>query len=97
MNIRRGHGQGGKPIWLGEFGIQEADLNDPNQQALLRGVLTAEAPIAMAQWYSLRDDFPMTCCPAQKIKHEFYGLTTHDYVKKQGYETMRGLLTRRRP
>lgn len=90
------HGQGRKPIWLGEFGVQEAGLDGPYQAALLRDVLTAKAPIAMVQWYSLRDDFPMTCCPPRKLKHEFYGLMTHDYVEKRSYETLRQLLAARR-
>jgi hypothetical protein len=90
----RGHGH--KPIWIGEYGIQEAELADVRQQALLRSALTANAPITLAAWYSLRDDFPMTCCPPRKVKSEHYGLLTHEYVKKQGYETMRQLLAARR-
>jgi len=96
QRILNAHGQGRKPIWLGEFGIQEADLDGPNQATLLRDVVTSTAPLAMVQWYSLRDDFSMECCPPRTLEHEFYGLMSHDYVEKRSYETLRQLLAAQR-
>jgi hypothetical protein len=83
-----------KPIWLTEYGIQEPHVEDVLQQRLMRTALTAELPLAAAEWYTLRDDFPMTCCPPAPLKSEYYGLMTADYVPKQGYELMRRLLGR---
>jgi hypothetical protein len=94
--VLEAHGQGAKPVWLGEYGVQEAELADVRQQALMRSALTESAPFGLAAWYSLRDDFPMTCCPPRRVKSEHYGLLTHRYVKKQGYDTMRQLLAGRR-
>jgi hypothetical protein len=90
------HNHGHKPVWIGEYGIEEAELADVRQQALMRSALTGNAPIGLAAWYSLRDDFPMTCCPPRAVKSEYYGLLTHAYVEKQGYQTMRQLLASRR-
>jgi hypothetical protein len=94
--VLEAHGQGQKPVWIGEYGVQEAEIADVRQQALMRAALTANAPIGLAAWYSLRDDFPMNCCPPRKVKSEYYGLLTHRYVKKHGYDTMRQLLAGRR-
>ena len=96
QGVLRAHGQAGKPIWLGEYGIEEAGTNDVRQQALLRLILTAKAPIALASWYSLRDDYVMSCCPPAAIKKESYGLMTSDYRPKAGYQVMRRLLAPRR-
>jgi hypothetical protein len=95
--VLNAHGQSRKPVWLGEYGVQEADRSSHLQKGLIRAALTAEAPLAVAQWYTLRDDFPMTCCPPRKVKSEYYGLLTHAYVEKEGYQTMRQLLVRRAP
>jgi hypothetical protein len=87
------HGQGSKPIWLGEFGVQEPGLQDVNQQALLRNVITSKAPIAVAEWYALRDDFAMSCCPATIVKGATWGLVRHDNVKvKDAFFTMQQLV-----
>jgi hypothetical protein len=85
-----------KPIWLGEYGIQEPHTADVLQQRLIRTALTEEMPLAMVQWYTLRDDFPMRCCPPAPVKSEFYGVMTDTYVRKQGYGLMRQLLVRSR-
>ena len=90
--VLRAHRQGRKPIWLGEYGVQESGVDDIHQDALIRFVLTEKAPIALAAWYSLRDDDVMTCCPPALIKHETYGVMTKDYVPKRGFATMRALL-----
>jgi len=86
--------RGGKwPIWLGEYGVQEASVSDTQQQALMIAVLTSSAPIAVAQWYNLRDDFSMTCCPAQVAVTGNWGVVMHDDVTmKNGFATMQSLL-----
>jgi hypothetical protein len=61
------HGQPKKPIWLGEYVFPEADPSAPQQTALIREVLTGAAPLAAAQWYSLRDTLTVLCCPPQTI------------------------------
>lgn len=81
------------PIWLGEYGVQEGSASDTQQQALMTAVLTSSAPIAMAQWYNLRDDFSMTCCPPQVAVTGSWGLVMHDdSTMKNGFATMQALL-----
>jgi hypothetical protein len=96
QGVLRAHGQTRKPIWLGEYGLQEAETSDVRQQALVRLGLTAKAPIKLASWYSLRDDHVMSCCPPQTIKDESYGLMTSRYRPKAAFATMRRLLARAR-
>jgi hypothetical protein len=91
-DVLREHGQERKPIWLGEYGLQENGVTDVRQQALIRSVLTGAAPIAMAQWYGLRDDYNMTCCPPNAVLFEPYGVVTHSYGRKLAYATLRALL-----
>jgi hypothetical protein len=88
---------GGKwPIWLGEYGVQEGAVSDTQQQALMTAVLTSSAPIAMAQWYNLRNDFSMTCCPPQVAVTGSWGLVMHDdSTMKNGFATMQALLSGR--
>lgn len=92
--ILSAHGQSSKPIWLGEYGAQENTIADPNQQTLLRQVLTATgSPIAVAQWYNLRDDYAMGCCPMQPGEPAHWGLVQHDDVtKKDGFATLQQLI-----
>ncbi|MGB2874102.1 MAG: glycosyl hydrolase [Gaiellaceae bacterium] len=92
LGVLRAHGQPRKPIWLGEYGLQEAGVNDVHQAALVQLVLTGKSSIALAAWYSLRDDDVMTCCPPSLVKHETYGVMTKQYVPKRGFATMRQLL-----
>jgi hypothetical protein len=94
--VLEAHGQGWKPIWLGEYGVQEPYTADVHQQRLFRAALTEEMPLARALWYTLRDDFPMTCCPPAPVKSEYFGVMTDAYVRKQGYGLMRQLLVARR-
>ena len=85
---------GGWPIWLGEYGVQEGSISDTQQKALMTAVLTSTAPLAMAQWYNLRDDNSMTCCPPAVMVAATWGLTMHDDITmKQGFATMQALLT----
>jgi hypothetical protein len=83
------------PIWLGEYGFQEPAIDDVQHAALIHEVLTQPAPIAVAEWYELRDDSPMTCCPPTPLELETYGLFTDDYRPKTSLKTMQALLRRR--
>lgn len=96
QGVLAAHGQARKPIWLGEYGVQEPGLQDVHHQALIRLVLTEAAPIAMAVWYTLRDDHAMTCCPPKAVVSETYGLVTDAYDKKGSYDVIRTLLAGRR-
>jgi len=55
------HGQGGKPIWLGEFGV--SDSTGSQQSSLIYAAMANTAALAMAQFYTLRDESVYTCCP----------------------------------
>jgi hypothetical protein len=92
--ILSAHGQASKPLWLGEYGVEENTTADTGQQYLLRTVLTAaNSPIAVAEWYNLRDDFSMTCCPAQVAVTGYWGLVKHDDVtQKNAFATLRQLI-----
>jgi hypothetical protein len=74
--------------------VEENTTADTGQQYLLRTVLTAtNSPIAVAEWYNLRDDFSMTCCPAQVAVTGYWGLVKHDDVtKKDAFATLRQLI-----
>jgi hypothetical protein len=90
------HGQGRKPIWLGEYGVQEAGSAGTVQAGLISTVLTQPAPIAMAQWYTFRDGYTMTCCPPERLDQSFWGLVSSDYAAKGSFAAMRSLLLARR-
>ncbi|HEY7780754.1 MAG TPA: endo-1,4-beta-xylanase [Ktedonobacterales bacterium] len=87
------HGDAAMPIWLGEYGVQEQSTNDVLQQSLLTHVLTSGGPIAMAQWYTLRDTYRVTCCPTQIVGTAYWGLVQHDDTTlKTGFTTMQHLI-----
>jgi len=87
------HGQDAKPIWVGEYGVQDSAVADTEQQALMRAVLTdSSTSLEMAQWYNLRDDAAISCCPAKVEKMASWGLAFHDYGLKAGFTTMAELL-----
>lgn len=92
-NLLVAHGQANKPIWVGEFGAQEQGTSDPNQTSLLNAVYTSHAHIAVAEWYNLRDDFSMTCCPMAVHTAAYWGLVQHDdaTVKSPGFATYQQL------
>jgi Cellulase (glycosyl hydrolase family 5) len=93
QGVLNSHSQGTKPIWLGEYGAQENTVTDTTQQNLLKYILTQPMPIAMAQWYSLRDQYSTTCCPPAVAATGYWGLVMHDDVtKKNGFATMQSLL-----
>ncbi len=87
------HAQGSKPIWLGEYGVQENSVSDGQQQALITQGLTQTGFPVVAQWYNLRDDNSMTCCPAAVAVSAFWGLVQHDdSSRKDGLAVMQNLL-----
>ena len=95
VKVLDGQGQGWKPIWLGEYGLEEGP-QDTQQQVLMRSVLGTSGPISLAAWYNLRDDYAMTCCPAQIVVRGGWGLVEHDgQTRKAGFATMRDLVAGR--
>jgi hypothetical protein len=91
--VLQAHGQANKPLWLGEFGVQELNVNDTAQQYLLKTVLTAQnSPIAVAMWYNLRDDSAYNCCPPMDAKDASWGLVTRDGVQRQGFALLQQLI-----
>ncbi|HYS28126.1 MAG TPA: hypothetical protein VEQ12_01305 [Candidatus Limnocylindria bacterium] len=80
----------GKPLWVGEWGFK--DTTGTGQQQVMTAVLTVSSPLAMAQWYELRDDYsmagPSTICVAGT-----WGLTDHSYNKKVSFATFAALGT----
>jgi hypothetical protein len=94
QGVLKAHGQTQKPMWLGEFGLQEGGLSDDAQAALLRSVLTANSPIAQADWYTLRDEDAMTCCPPVVAVSGHYGLVQRDGVtRKAAFSVLRQLIS----
>lgn len=93
QNLLNSHGQGTKPVWIGEYSVSQNTIADSSQQALLTGVLTGSSPIAMAEWYNLRDDYAMTCCPPAIAVSGFWGLVQHDDTTlKNGFTTLQQLI-----
>src|SRR5579872_4027492 len=85
------HGQN-KPIWMGEYGV--SDATGSQQSSLITAALTATPGLAMAQFYTLRDESVYKCCPpAQTGEHKLYGVVAADDVtKKTSFGTMQSLL-----
>lgn len=84
--------QGNKPIWLGEYGV--SDPSGSQQSSLINGALANTAALAMAQFYTLRDESVYTCCPpAATGEHKQYGVVAaNDVTKKSSFYTMVSLL-----
>lgn len=78
-----------RPIWLGEYSVASAT---GDQSALITATLTGAGPIAMAQWYNLRDDAAYNCCPPVAAVTATWGLLNFDYSLKPSYTTMQSLL-----
>jgi hypothetical protein len=92
--ILAAHHQRGKPLWLGEFGATDYSLTGKAQVSLLTDVLTSLSPIAQANWYNLRDEASMTCCPPRVIMLGTYGLVRRDGVlRKAGFSALRRLIS----
>lgn len=88
-----GMGRSGTPIWLGEYGVPDASAGDTSHQLLMQTILGGNSDLAMAQWYNLRDDFAMTCCPPDVVVAGHWGLVQHDdCTVKAGYASMAALL-----
>lgn len=92
-NVLAAHGQSAKPIWVGEFGQQEAGTSDPLQTTLLKTVYTSHVGIAVAEYYNLRDDESYTCCPPNAVSFAHWGLVENDDVtrKQPGFSTYQSL------
>ena len=90
--VLNAHGQGGKPIWMGEYGV--SDATGSQQSSLITAALTATPGLAMAQFYTLRDESVYTCCPAASAgESKKYGVVASDDVtKKPSFYTMQRLL-----
>jgi len=85
-------GRSGTPIWLGEYG---SESGTSSQVTLIQQVLGQSSPIAMAQWYNLRDTDSWECCPAVDVDAGTWGLLTSGFSQKSSYTTMQGYLTGR--
>lgn len=84
--LLRVHRQAHKPLWLGEFGLQQEAPEDAGQVLHMQSVLLAEhSPIALAFWYSLRDDIVYTCCPPQVVKEAHWGVVQRDGTPKRAF------------
>jgi hypothetical protein len=82
---------GGRPIWLGEYGV--SDATGSQQTSLIQAALAGTPGIAMAQFYTLRDESVYTCCPpAATGEHKQYGLLTATYSPKSSFFTTQSLL-----
>jgi lysophospholipase L1-like esterase len=88
------NGMGSKPIWIGEYGVDEgsATTSDSQHQALMTTVLQGSG-YQQAQWYTLRDELPRSCCPISGNEARYFGVVAHDDVTlKQGFSTMQSLI-----
>jgi Glycosyl hydrolase catalytic core len=89
-------GMGSKPIWIGEYGYAEATntTSDTNHQALMTTVLQGSG-YKQAQWYTLRDELPRSCCPISGSEARYFGIIQHnDTTLKNGFATMQSLITK---
>ncbi len=83
---------GGKPIWLGEYGV--SDATGSQQSSLISAAIAGTPGLAMAQFYTLRDESVYLCCPPTPYgEHKLYGVVAADDVtKKSSFYTMQKLL-----
>lgn len=94
LAVLTAHQQASKPLWIGEYGVQDSLLNDNAQSSLLTGVLTSHSAIAQADWYNLRDEASMECCPPTVAVMGHYGLVERDGVtRKSGFATLQQLIS----
>lgn len=93
LPILSDHHQLGKPLWVGEYGLEDGSPSSAAQSSLLTGVLTAHSPIAEAEWYTLRDEDAMSCCPPKVAVSGYYGLVENDgFTLKAGFSTLQRLI-----
>jgi len=83
---------GSKPIWMGEYGV--SDSTGSQQSSLITAALTQTPGLAMAQFYTLRDESVYTCCPpAPTGENKLYGVVaSNDVTRKSSFYTMQSLL-----
>jgi hypothetical protein len=83
-----------KPIWLGEYGAQSSSCaaGSDCQSQLINSTLTTVGPLAMAQWYNLRDTGAWNCCPPALGASATWGLLNSNFSAKASYSTMQSLL-----
>jgi putative glycosyl hydrolase len=82
---------GGKPIWMGEYGV--SDSTGSQQSSLIQAALNGTPGLAMAQFYTLRDESVYLCCPPSPYgEHKLYGVLTSNYSPKSSFNTMQSLL-----
>jgi hypothetical protein len=94
LPILADHQQANKPLWIGEFGAQDSTTSDSAQASLLTGVLTSHSAIAQADWYTLRDEDAMTCCPPAVAVAGSYGLVGNDGTTlKAGFSSLQDLIS----
>lgn len=89
------HGQGHKPVWIGEYGYTETSdtTHDSNQIVAVRTVLRAVTGYQVASWYNLRDDIAASCCPPALVKVAYWGIVQrNDRTLKDGYSVMKRLI-----
>jgi hypothetical protein len=94
--VLNNHGQGSKPIWIGEYGYNDGSstTSDTNQITAIKTMLQQVTGYKEALAYNIRDDYSMTCCPASPVVAAYYGLVQHDDATlKQGYTTMQSILS----
>jgi endoglucanase len=89
--VMNAHGQGGKPIWMGEYGV--SDATGSQQSSLIQGALTTPG-LAMAQYYTLRDESVYHCCPPAPTgeRKQFGVVAADDVTKKSSFNLMQSLL-----
>src|SRR5712692_497664 len=73
---------GGKPLWLGEWGVQ--DRRGVKQVRLIEAVLGTASELHQAQWYALRDDRAMSG-RGEVCVESWWGLVTATYRRKPSF------------
>lgn len=89
-----GAGLSSTPIWIGEYSSDQGSgtTNDTTHINTFSSVLKGSG-YQMAQWYELRDDIAMNCCPPSGTQSKYWGIVGHDDTTiKQGYTTMQSLI-----
>jgi len=87
-------GMGSKPIWIGEYGLDQGSntTSDTQHTQLIQTVLGGTG-YQQAQYYTLRDELPRSCCPISGAESRYLGLVQHnDVTQKEGFTVMQNLL-----
>ena len=91
-SVLNSSGRSSTPIWLGEYG---SESGTSSQVTLIDQVLGQSSPLAMAQWYNLRDTDSWSCCPPVDVAQGTWGLLTSGFTAKASFATMQGYLSGR--